>query len=499
MLAFCVFLDMAEIILGIDQGTTGTTAILVDAQLRVQATCTKRVFCQYPSPGFVEQDSNQVWGSVEAAVKGCLEQAKVHPNQIVGIGIANQRETACLFEPSGQTVHPLVVWQCKRSASICEHLRQKGVEQMVRDKTGLVLDPYFSATKLMWLFSQYEEWKIRANKGDLLFGTVDSWLLYKMTGVHATDATNASRTLLFNLHAGNYDPELLELFAIPRTCLPQIGNSSQVYGVTKGFSVLPDGIPIGALVGDQQAALFGQACTKKGQAKATFGTGCFVLLHTGEQPILSKHGLLSSVALRLEGKDTFCLEGSAFIGGDAIRWLQEGLFWFQSPSDVQAWALQVSDSQEVVFVPSLLGLSAPYWKPKAKGLFCGLTNETSKGHIARAVLEGIAFQNYDILQAMQQEGGPLQTLRVDGGASQSDLLMQFQADLLQVPCVRPRSVEATALGAALLAGLSVGLWDQSRMHAHWQLEREFMPSMSKPERDRHIAKWQNALRMLGVA
>lgn len=484
------------VILAIDQGTTGTTALLINQHLEVLGKFSQEYKQLYPHPSWVEHDPDAIWGSVQKAVEGCLKQAGISANAIEAIGITNQRETTCLFDKQGKPLHNWIVWQCRRTTEICEHLRNKGYAQLFQDKTGLVLDPYFSGTKLRWLFQNVPHAYERAKRGDALFGTIDTWLTYKLTQgmAHVTDTTNASRTLLMDLATCQWDSQLLEILDVPAACLPSIRSSSEVYGVTKGVGFLPDNIPIAGIAGDQQAALFGQACFTAGEAKVTYGTGCFMLMNTGNKLVRSQNGLLSSVAISLGNEVEYCLEGSAFIGGAAVQWLRDGLGIIHKASEVESLAQTVPDSGDVVFVPAFVGLGAPYWRPEARGVLRGLTRDTHKGHIARAVLEGIALQNRDILEAMQKDFGPMVALKVDGGACANNLLMQFQADVLGINCVRPKVIESTALGAAALAGLAVNVFSDKRAFLNaWQAERIFYPYMDHQKRQSILTKWARAV------
>ena len=485
---------MTDVILAIDQGTTGTTALLLDHQVRVVAWHNVEFPNHYPSPGQVEHDVAEIWTSVEAAVRGAL--AKAGAVTIRGIGLTNQRET-CLYwdRATGEPIHRALVWQDRRTADQCQALRAAGREPWMRERTGLVLDPYFSGTKARWMLDHVPGARKRAEAGDLLFGTIDTWLAWRLCGAHATDPSNASRTLLYNLHTQGWDPELLDLFDIPAAVLPRIANNAEVLGTTRGLGFLPDGIPVGGMAGDQQAALFGQACFQPGMAKCTYGTGAFVLMNTGETPVASARGLLTTVGWRLGGRTTYALEGSAFIAGAAVQWLRDGLQIIRSAEEIEALAASVPDSGGVVFVPALAGLGAPHWRPDARGLFCGITRGTGRGQIARAVLEGVALQISDILLAMAADAGqPLQQLRVDGGAAKNNLLMQYQADVLGVACVRPTVLETTALGAAFLGGLGTGFWSSpDAITQTWAEDRRFQPEMPQDQRAAHLAAWASAV------
>jgi glycerol kinase len=483
-----------DVVLAIDQGTTGTTALLLDAAVRVVAQFNVEFPNHYPSPGLVEHDTDEIWASVQAAVRGALRQAG--PVTLRAIGITNQRET-CLFwdRATGQPIHRALVWQDRRTADTCRRLKEEGREPWVRARTGLVLDPYFSATKAAWLLDHVPGARAAAEAGTLAFGTIDAWLAFRLCGAHATDASNASRTLLFNLHTGDWDPELCSLFGVPMATLPRICDNAEVLGSTAGLDFLPDGIPVAGMAGDQQSALFGQACFTPGMAKCTFGTGAFVLLNTGGAIVSSEAGLLSTVAWRLRGQTTYALEGSAFIAGAAVQWLRDGLGLISTAAEVEALAASVPDSGGVIFVPALTGLGAPYWRPDARGAIFGLTRGTTKAHLARAALEGVAFQIADILAVMSAESGrPLARLQVDGGAARNDLLMQTQADLLGVTCVRPTVLETTALGAAFLAGLGVGMWEnEDAIAAAWAVDRSFAPQLSAEGRDGRLRAWRAAV------
>jgi glycerol kinase len=485
-------------VLAIDQGTTGSAALLVDPELRVLGRA-KREFPQlYPRPGWVEHDPEDIWQSSLAAVREVLAAAKAEPREIAAIGITNQRETSLLWDrESGKPVHNAIVWQCRRTAALCDQLKQAGLEREFRDRTGLVLDPYFSGTKVRWMLENVPGLRQKAEAGEIAFGTVDAFLLWRLTGgkVHGTDVSNASRTLMLNLRTLDWDPELLRYLGIPFEVLPQVLDTSAVYGVTSGVDGLPDEIPIAAVVGDQQAALFGQGAFDPGQAKCTYGTGAFLLLNTGDQPVPSTHGLLTTIAWRLGGRTTYALEGSSFIAGAAVQWLRDELKVIGASSEVEALARTVADAGGCVFVPALAGLGAPYWDPDARGALLGISRGTNRGHLARAVLDGIALQIVDLVQAMQADAKrPLADLRVDGGATANDLLMQRQADLLGVPVRRPQMAETTSLGAALLAGLAVGFWtDLAALRETIAVERSFAPAIGQPERERDLGAWRAAV------
>lgn len=483
-------------ILAIDQGTTGTTALVVDESLAIRGRATKEFRQTFPQPGWVEHEAAAIWESVESAVAGALASAKVSPKEIAAIGITNQRETTCLFEPGGKALHNFIVWQDRRTSSRCAELKAQGLEGKVRSKTGLVLDPYFSGTKMEWLLNNVNGARDKTKDGRAMFGTIDTWLVHRLTGGKrfVTDATNASRTLLMDLASCTWDPEMLEMLGVPMRALADIASSSEVYGNTLGLTFLPDGIPVAGIAGDQQAALFGQACFDAGEAKCTYGTGAFMLLNTGTRPVPSTNGLLTTVAAKIGGEVTYALEGAAFIAGAAVQWLRDGLGLITRAGEIEALARTVEDAGDVCFVPALAGLGAPHWRPDARGVLCGITRDTHKGHVARAVLEGIALQNVDVLRAMVADAGVLKVLKVDGGAAANDLLMQMQADLLDVPCVRPKVIETTALGAAALAGLAIGVFkSKDEVRKVWQQDRVFTPAMQPAAREKKLATWSRAV------
>ncbi len=489
---------MSRYILAIDQGTTGTTVMVLDQNLSVVAR-TNREFPQvYPRPGWVEHDPEAIWTSVVATIDDTLKRAGISGTDVAGIGITNQRETTVLWRRrDDRPVHNAIVWQCRRTSDLCARMKEEGLEELFRRKTGLVLDPYFSGTKVRWILDQVEGARQAAVSGDLAFGTIDSFLVWRLSGgeTHVTDVSNASRTLLMDLQTLDWDEELLGHLDVPRALLPRICSSSEVYGHTKGIPNLPDGIPIAGIAGDQQAALFGQVCFSAGEAKCTYGTGAFLLLNTGSEPVASERGLLTTVAWQLNGEVSYALEGSAFIAGAAVQWLRDGLGLIQSAQEVEALARSVSDSGGVVFVPALTGLGAPHWRPDARGVICGLDRGVTRAHIARAALEGIALQNADILTAMEADSGvKLTSLKVDGGAAANDLLLQYQADILNVPIVRPKMLETTALGAGLLAGLATGVWSsRDDAAAIWSTDHRFEPSMDSDYRESELKRWHHAV------
>jgi glycerol kinase len=485
-------------VLSVDQGTTSTRATVLDRKLRVLGVGQKEFTQHFPKPGHVEHDLDEIWATTEWCIAKALRAAKVKGTDIAAIGITNQRETTGLWDRKGRPLHRAIVWQDRRTSPLCADLKARGEEPRVKATTGLVLDPYFSGTKLRWLLDTVKDARRRAEAGELCFGTIDSWLVFKMTAgaAHVTDVSNASRTLLMSLATLDWDADMLALFGVPRAVLPRIVPSAEVYGVTRGMKSLPDGVPVSGMAGDQQAALFGQACFEPGEAKCTYGTGAFLLMNVGSTPVASKSGLLSTVAWKLGDRPTYALEGSAFIAGAAVQWLRDGLKLIKKASDVEALARTVKDTGDVVFVPALAGLGAPHWRPDARGLFAGIDRSTTSGHLARAVLEGIALQLQDLAEAMRLDSGrDIPAFKVDGGAVRNDLLMQFQADILGVNVVRPRNIETTSLGAAFLGGLGVGFWKSPEdIRRAWKAEKIFKPKMSPEERARHLGKWREAVK-----
>jgi glycerol kinase len=480
---------MSGFLLSIDQGTTGSTALLLS-----------REFPQhFPRPGWVEHDLDEIWQSVAEAVRAAFEEARVNPAACLGIGITNQRETTVLWDRNtGRAVHKAIVWQDRRTADRCQQLKEAGKEPLFRERTGLVLDPSLAGTKLEWLLDHVDGARERAEKGELAFGTIDSWLVYRLSGgkVHVTDASNASRTLLYDISQQRWDEELAAELRVPMALLPDVRSCSEVYAHTSGVPGVPDGVPIAGMAGDQQAALFGQTCFGVGDAKCTYGTGAFLLMNTGSEVVHSRNGLLTTIAWRIGDETVYALEGSAFIAGAAVQWLRDGLGLISSSSEIEALAREVDETGDVVFVPALAGLGAPHWDPHARGLIYGLTRDTTKAHLARATLEGMAFQIVDLVDAMQADAGhPIRRLRVDGGAARNDLLMQFEADMLGVTIDRPENVETTALGAAYLAGMAVGVFGglNSVVDAY-RIERSFEPQVTQGERDGHLKRWRDAVR-----
>lgn len=492
-----------SLILALDQGTTSSRALLFDHHGAVRGVAQQEFTQHFPQPGWVEHDANDLWQSQLAVAREVIAKTGVMATDIAAIGITNQRETTVLWDrKTGEPIAPAIVWQDRRTFDACNALKANGAETMVRQKTGLLLDPYFSGTKLAWLLDHVPEARARAERGELAFGTVDSWLIWKLTdgAMHATDASNASRTLLFNINTGTWDDELLQLFDIPKSVLPRVVASSQVVAETSS-KWLGGAIPIAGIAGDQQAATFGQACLQTGMAKNTYGTGCFMLMNTGKAPVVSKHRLLSTVAWQRvtstnSAEITYALEGSVFMAGAIIQWLRDGLGIIGTAADVEALAISVPSSEGVVLVPAFAGLGAPWWQADARATLSGMTRGTTRAHIARAALEAICCQSVDVLQAMESDSGvALTELRVDGGASKNDLLMQLQADLLGVPVTRPKVTETTALGAAYLAGLAVGFWQSADdLAAHWQLDKRFEPSIAQDAKHEILDRWHNAVR-----
>ena len=483
-------------ILALDQGTTSSRAILFDQAGSIVAVAQKEFRQIFPKPGWVEHDPRDIWSSQAGVAAEALTKASVSAADIAAIGITNQRETTLVWDrQSGEPICNAIVWQDRRTAAACDKLRAQKMDRLIRRKTGLVIDAYFSATKVQWILQNVKGAKAKAKAGQLAFGTVDSWLVWNLTGgrVHVTDASNASRTMLYDITKGDWDDELLQLFGVPRSMLPEVRSSSEVYGHT---TLLGTPIPIAGMAGDQQAALFGQACLKPGMVKNTYGTGCFMLMNTGTKRITSKHNLLTTVAWRIGDRTEYALEGSIFIAGAVVQWLRDGLEFFRSAPEVEALAATVPDTGGVYVVPAFAGLGAPHWDPHARGTIVGLTRGTTRAHVARAALEGIALQVMDVLKAMEGDSGiTLKELRVDGGASANNLLMQLQADLLGVPVVRPKVSETTALGAAYLAGLAVGYWkNEGEIAKQWQTDRRFTPAMKRAERTRIADGWERALR-----
>jgi glycerol kinase len=491
-------------ILALDQGTTSSRAIVFDAE-GIARGAARREFRQiYPQPGWVEHDPYDLWISQRDTAREAIERAGVEPEQIRAIGIANQRETTVLWDrQTGEPLYNAIVWQDRRTAAMCAELRASGAEETVRSKTGLVFDPYFSATKLAWLLDTLPGARARAERGELAFGTVDTWIAwnFSQSRTHVTDPSNASRTMLFNIRTGDWDDELLAILRVPRAILPDVYPSAHVFGMAAP-EILGAPIPIAGIAGDQQAALFGQACHRAGMAKNTYGTGCFLLLHTGERFVTSANGLVTTATAQLgrarDARDAdkeYALEGSVFVAGAVVQWLRDEMQFFASSAEIEGLAESVPDNGGVYLVPAFTGLGAPHWDPYARGTIVGLTRGAGRAHLARAALESIAYQSADVLQAMQKDSGQqLSELRVDGGAAANDLLMQFQADLLGVPVVRPRVLETTALGAAYLAGLATSLWSsREEIAAQWEAERMFQPQMNRDAADELLGRWRSAV------
>jgi glycerol kinase len=486
-------------ILALDQGTTSSRAIVFDHSGTIRGADQREFAQRFPQPGWVEHDPDDIWRSQLETARGALDKAGITAADVAAIGISNQRETTILWDrATGRPVYNAIVWQDRRTAPLCETLKEQGYGETVTEKTGLLLDPYFSATKIAWILDNVKGVRARAERGEIAFGTVDSWLIYNLTGgaVHATDYTNASRTLLFNLHTLDYDDELLRIFNVPRALLPDARPCVADFG-TVDAGIFGAAVPIAGVAGDQQAALAGQAGFAKGLAKNTYGTGSFVMLNTGDEIVRSKGGLVSTVGFSSQrGVATYALEGSVFVTGSAVQWLRDGLGIIATSAEIEPLAARVTDTAGVYFVPAFTGLGAPYWDPYARGTIVGLTRGSTKEHLARATLESIAYQSYDVVRAMESDSGvALRELRVDGGAAVNEVLMQFQADVLGVDVVRPRVTETTALGAAYCAGLQVGYWnDTDEVARLWQEERRFVPTIEPAERERLLAGWANAVR-----
>ncbi|MNS58915.1 Glycerol kinase [compost metagenome] len=489
---------MEKYIMSLDQGTTSSRAILFNKQGEIVYTA-QREFPQYfPRPGWVEQNANEIWSSILAVIASCLAESGVKPSQIEGIGITNQRETAVVWDKdTGVPIYNAVVWQSRQTADICDQLKAAGLDDLFREKTGLLIDAYFSGTKVKWILDHVEGSRERAERGELLFGTIDTWLIWKLSGgaVHVTDYSNASRTLMYNIHELKWDDELLEILEVPKAMLPEVRPSSEVYGHTVNYHFFGEQVPIAGAAGDQQAALFGQACYEQGMVKSTYGTGCFMLMNTGTEPVVSKHGLITTIAWGINGKVEYALEGSIFVGGSAIQWLRDGLRMFRDAKDSEQYAVRVESTDGVYLVPAFVGLGSPYWDSEVRGAMFGLTRGTTKEHFIRATLESLAYQTKDILNVMEQDSGiPVKTLRVDGGAVKNNFLMDFQSDILGLPVERPVINETTALGAAYLAGLAIGYWkDQDEICQKWSVERVFEPKMDEERKNKLYDGWKKAV------
>src|SRR5690242_2426931 len=483
-------------VLALDQGTTSSRAIVFGEDARAVASAQREFAQHYPQPGWVEHDPREIFTTQRDTAREAVRKAGIPSKQLMAVGITNQRETTLLWDrQSGEPLHRAIVWQDRRTAPLCEELRAAGAESLVRERTGLVIDPYFSGTKLAWLLDNVSGARARAERGELAFGTVDTWLVWQLTGnrTHVSDRSNASRTMLFNIHMNDWDEELLELLRVPRSILPEVHPSSHAFGALPA-ALLGEPLIIGGIAGDQQAAMFGQICFRPGTAKNTYGTGCFMLMHTGNRVVQSRNGLVATACAQIKDNE-YALEGSVFIAGAVVQWLRDQLEFFGASAQVEALANSVLDSGDVFLVPAFTGLGAPYWDPHARGALIGITRGTSRAHIARAALESIAYQSAELLEAMQKDAGqPLSELRVDGGAAANDLLMQFQADLLGVPVLRPKVLETTALGAAYLAGLTVNVWkSRDELARHWQLDRRYEPRMAREEAQARLARWREAV------
>lgn len=485
-------------ILSIDQGTTSSRAIVFNKEGEIVATGQREFEQFFPEPGWVEHDANEIWTSVLSCISDAMRIADIEPSQIEGIGITNQRETTVVWDKqSGRPIYRAIVWQSRQTEEICQQLYRDGYNDLFREKTGLLIDPYFAGTKVKWILDHVEGAREKAEQGELLFGTIDTWLVYKLSGgkAHVTDYSNASRTLMFNIYDLKWDDELLNILNVPKSMLPEVRESSEVYAETIDYHFFGHRVPIAGMAGDQQAALFGQACFEKGMAKNTYGTGCFMLMNTGEEGIPSKNGLLTTLAWGLNGKVEYALEGSIFVAGSAIQWLRDGLELIQSAPESEEFATKVASTDGVYVVPAFVGLGTPYWDSEARGSVLGLTRGTERGHLIRATLESIAYQAKDVLDAMIADSGiNLKTLRVDGGAVKNDFLMQFQSDMLDVPVERPVIEETTALGAAYLAGLAVGFWkDQAEIAAKWNVDHTFKSELEEEKRETLYKGWKKAV------
>jgi glycerol kinase len=484
-------------ILALDQGTTSSRAIVFDAGGRAVASAQREFRQIFPQPGWVEHDPREIFSTQRETAREAVSRSGISLRELMAIGITNQRETTVLWDrQSGEAIHNAIVWQDRRTAGLCERLKKDGAEKLVQDRTGLVIDPYFSGTKIAWLLENVPGARARAERGELAFGTVDTWLAWHLTGnrTHVTDVSNASRTLLFNIHTNDWDAELLRLLGVPRALLPDVHPSAHAFGMVPA-GLLGEPLVIGGIAGDQQAAMFGQGCHDEGMAKNTYGTGCFMLLHTGARAVDSQHGLVATACAQTSARKEYALEGSVFVAGAVVQWLRDEMGFFRSAREIERLASEVLDSNGVMVVPAFTGLGAPYWDARARGAIVGLTRGSSRAHIARAALESIAFQSADVLEAMQNDSGEkLRELRVDGGAAANDLLMQVQADLLGVPVVRPGVLETTALGAAYLAGLTVNLWgSREEIAAQWRAERRFEPQMDAAKREELMLRWRDAV------
>ncbi len=489
---------MEQYILALDEGTSSCRAIVFNRKGEPCATAQREFPQIFPKPGWVEHDPNEIWSSQASVIAEVITTLDINGKNIAGIGITNQRETTVVWDAeTGEPLYNAIVWQDRRTAELCDKLKAEGKSDLIHKKTGLLIDAYFSGTKIKWILDNVEGARQRAEQGKLRFGTIDTWLVWKLTRgeVHCTDVSNASRTMLFNINTLDWDDELLDMLDIPRSMMPRVCSSSEVYGHTK-TTIFAHEVPIAGIAGDQQAALFGQQCTEPGMMKNTYGTGCFLLMNCGNKPIFSKNNLLTTIGWQLDGKVTYALEGSIFVGGSVVQWLRDGLRLIHVSSEIEALAASVADTGGVYFVPALTGLGAPWWDQNARGTITGLSRGTTAAHIARAALEGIAFQTYDIAEAMEKDAGlKLRELKVDGGASRNNLLMQFQSDILRSRVVRPTVTETTARGAAYLAGLAVGYWKSlDDISGQWEADRCFKPQQSQEYADKAVAGWRDAVR-----
>ncbi|KQL53975.1 glycerol kinase [Heyndrickxia shackletonii] len=489
---------MKKYILSLDQGTTSSRAILFDHDGKIVHAAQKEFTQIFPKPGWVEHNANEIWGSILAVIATVLSESGIKPDEIEAIGITNQRETTVIWDKeTGQPIYNAIVWQSRQTSDICDDLKARGYNDIFKDKTGLLIDPYFSGTKVKWILDHVEDARKRAENGELLFGTIDTWLVWKLSGgaVHVTDYSNASRTLMFNIYDLTWDEELLEILSIPKSLLPEVRPSSEIYAKTSSSHFFGHEVPIAGIAGDQQAALFGQACYQTGMAKNTYGTGCFMLMNTGEQAVKSKHGLLTTIAWGINGKVEYALEGSIFVAGSAIQWLRDGMRMFKDASDSENYASKVDSTDGVYVVPAFVGLGTPYWDSDVRGAVFGITRGTTKEHFVRATLEALAYQTRDVLTAMESDSGiSLKTLRVDGGAVKNNFLMEFQSNILGVPVERPFVNETTALGAAFLAGLAVGFWNnQQEIAAQWHVDRRFDPNMREEKKEELYSGWKKAI------
>lgn len=490
---------MEQYILSLDQGTTSSRAILFNKKGEIVHSAQKEFTQLFPKPGWVEHNANEIWGSILSVIATVLSESNIEAKQIAGIGITNQRETAVVWDKeTGLPIYNAIVWQSRQTSEICEELKANGYSDIFREKTGLLIDAYFSGTKVKWILDHVEGARQKAEEGKLLFGTIDTWLIWKLSGgtTHVTDYSNASRTLMYNIHKLQWDEELLEILNVPKSMLPEVRPSSEIYGKTVPHHFFGEEIPIAGAAGDQQAALFGQACYQEGMAKNTYGTGCFMLMNTGEKAVKSQHGLLTTIAWGIGGKVEYALEGSIFVAGSAIQWLRDGLRMFKDAKDSEVYARKVESTEGVYVVPAFVGLGTPYWDSEVRGAVFGLTRGSQKEHLIRATLESLAYQTKDVLAAMEADSGiTLKTLRVDGGAVKNNFLMEFQSDILNVPVERPMINETTALGAAYLAGLAVGYWkSQEEISKQWSIDKAFQPTMGGNVREKLYDGWKKAVR-----